>query len=762
MIPNSKASSREGDAVDVLNQLRKEEEERNQTKVDTAKQGFLNTSVAEDLRIINLGRGFHSLETNPKEAVKFLTESQTSKAPDDPLRIVIQYYLGQAYLKSGQIAQAAKIAEDLVLEKNVQDSFEKLALTLAIEANFELKDFKKVIELFGSYTKKFSFSRKQEALAQLTIQALEKKGEFEKSLDLAEELARGYPTTPESRWAFYHLLDLSCKDGQKQKKPAYYFSRRFLLYLAKNAIIHNGISEFITNIIDMPIRHNDLKVRVMTEDEKADFLYRARFYREALAKTRELYDIEKHKPQGSLMGSYLFDLGRIHLRMFEPMMATMYFSKFIADYPKSGSLPLVYENMADALRYSNAPKESGEFYRRSLEKKENSLIRWQNFWSLYRSKQYPQALDLLERYGKSLFRQGDDAVTAEYWHGRILENLGKHAEAASIYRRILDESGESFYANLVVTRKPQLIRSTPGTLQVEGTSRSPGGMALAAKLMSGQLTEPLDLDATKDLGPNYKMIADLLKAGLKDVASVQLNSLNWGKINHEEAFAAVSRLSYYLRDYLPSRKIRYIGFSPLRSIPDRWEDFVSHQSRYNNDWKVYYPYAYHQYVAPISQKIKVSPFLVLSVMRAESFYRREARSGVGAEGLMQLMPYTAMKIATLIGDQDFNILHLDRPEVNISYGAYYLDRLLRYYGGNPFLAVAAYNGGPHAVNHWLDSCKGCSVDEFVESISYRETRRYVREVMKNYINYKRIYTDEKYLVKLPEMPSQLPDGEEIF
>lgn len=761
VVPIATAASREQDAVEILNDLRKEEEERNQEKIESAKQGFLNTSVAEDFRIINLGRGFHSLETNPKEAVKFLTDSLSDKSLDDPLRIVIEYYLGQAYLKSGQTAQAAKIAEDLIKEKNVQDSFEKLALTLAIEANYELKDFNKVIDLFTAYTKKFSFSRKQEILAQLTIRALENKGEFIKSLDLAEELARGYPTTPESRWAFYHLLDLSCKGGPKHKKPSYYFSRRFLLHLSKNSIINNGISEFITNIINLPIRHNDLGVRTMTADEKADFLYRARFYREALEKTRELYEIEKNKTQSNLVSSYLFDLGRIHLKLFEPMIASMYFSKFIFDNPKSGSLSLVYENMADALRYSNAPREAGEFYRLSLEKKENGVIRWQNFWSLYRSKQYPAALALLEKYGKSLFRQGDEPVTAEYWHGRILEHLGKQSEALTIYRKILDESGESFYANLIVIRKPQLVKNIPQALQVEGTNRA-GGMALAARLVSGEPTDPVNLDSNIELGPQYKMVANLIKAGLRDVATVQLNSLNWGKINHEEAFAAVSRLSYYLKDYLPSRKIRYIGFSPLRNIPDRWEDLLSHQNRYSDDWRVYFPYAYHQYVAPIAQKIKISPFLVLSVMRAESFYRKEARSGVGAEGLMQLMPYTAMKIATLIDDQNFNILHLDRPEVNISYGSYYLDRLLRYYGGNPFLAVAAYNGGPHAVNHWIDSCKGCSVDEFVESISYRETRKYVREVMKNYFNYKRIYTDEKHMAKLPEMPIQLPDGEEVF
>lgn len=757
----SLAVTREQETAEILQLLRKNEQEQEVEKIESVKQKFLNTSLSEDRKIINLGLGFHNIESNPSEAIKYLSDALSKQDPDDPLQLVIKYYLGQAFLKAGKYKEASQIAESLIAEKDVQDSFEKLSLTLAIESYYRIGDMKRVIELFGDYTKKFSFSRKQETLAQLTIKALEKKGDYAKSIELAEELARGYPTTPESRWAFHHLLELSCSDPGSGKKPGYFFSRKLLMHLAKNAIIGNGLEEFIAHVINLPTRQIDLSVRSMTRDEKADFLYRAKFYHAALKETRELYETEKAKKSSTMVGAYLFDLGRIHLRLFEPMIASMYFSKFIYDYPQSSSMHLVYENMADSLRYSNVPKVAGQFYKMAIEKKENHVLRWLSFWSLYRSKQYSQALELLENHGKSLFRQGDDPVTAKYWHGKILEKLGKNEEATKVFREILEQDGESFYANFLVANKPFLVKSAPLLVSKESVS-SGKGMILAAKLMSGQEVSNEEIESFPDLGHNYKMIASLIKVGLKDVATVQLNSLNWGKINHEEAFAAISRLSYSLKDYLPSRKIRYYSFSPLKSIPTSWEGILMHQNRFHNEWKVYYPYAYHQFVAPISQRIKISPFLVLSVMRAESFYRKEARSGVGAEGLMQLMPYTAMKIATLLNDQDFNILHLDRPEVNIAYGAYYLDRLVRYYGGNYFLAVAAYNGGPHAVNHWLDSCRDCQVDEFIESISYRETRRYVREVMKNYFNYKRIYTGENYLLKIPEMPQILPDGEEIF
>jgi len=152
----------------------------------------------------------------------------------------------------------------------------------------------------------------------------------------------------------------------------------------------------------------------------------------------------------------------------------------------------------------------------------------------------------------------------------------------------------------------------------------------------------------------------------------------------------------------------------------------------------------------------------LSIMRNESFYNKEARSGVGAQGLMQLMPYTAMKIATLLHDEAFDIRDVCRPEVNIGYGIYYIDRLLRYYSDSPVLAAAAYNGGPVVVNQWLGTCGGCEVDEFVDSIPYLETRRYVREVMRTMDLYARIYTGKPGLPSLTPMPLTAPPGEGIF
>jgi len=253
-----------------------------------------------------------------------------------------------------------------------------------------------------------------------------------------------------------------------------------------------------------------------------------------------------------------------------------------------------------------------------------------------------------------------------------------------------------------------------------------------------------------------------LKVGMKETATTMLSGLQWNQYSQLDAFAAVSRLALVLDDYQPSRRIRYSGFSALRTLPQSFGDYVDHQIANADDWKIYYPQAFDHLAEPVTSRIGLDKRFLLSIMRTESFYNREARSPVGAVGLMQIMPYTALKIARLLDDEGFEVESLAEPQTSITYGAYYLDRLLRHYGGNPYVAAAAYNGGPAATNSWLDACTDCAADEFVESIAYRETRRYVRQVMTSFAQYARIYDGKRTLPELPKLPVHLPEGEEMF
>jgi soluble lytic murein transglycosylase len=126
---------------------------------------------------------------------------------------------------------------------------------------------------------------------------------------------------------------------------------------------------------------------------------------------------------------------------------------------------------------------------------------------------------------------------------------------------------------------------------------------------------------------------------------------------------------------------------------------------------------------------------------------------------MQMMPFTAIRVARLMNDHTFELGRLHLPELNIGYGAYYLSKLVEYYDGNMLLAVAAYNAGPTHVDRWLGAYSNLQTDEFVESISFRETRRYVKSVLRNFNQYRNIYAEKQALVSLPVIPKKRNDME---
>jgi soluble lytic murein transglycosylase len=119
-----------------------------------------------------------------------------------------------------------------------------------------------------------------------------------------------------------------------------------------------------------------------------------------------------------------------------------------------------------------------------------------------------------------------------------------------------------------------------------------------------------------------------------------------------------------------------------------------------------------------AKRHNLDPALLAAVIYQESRFRSGAKSSSGAIGLMQLTPETARGIAIRTHGSAFHTQDLYNPEINIRYGAWYLDNLFKKYG-NERLVLAAYNAGQGNVDKWRS--KG-------ESIQFAETRAYVKTV----------------------------------
>ncbi len=109
---------------------------------------------------------------------------------------------------------------------------------------------------------------------------------------------------------------------------------------------------------------------------------------------------------------------------------------------------------------------------------------------------------------------------------------------------------------------------------------------------------------------------------------------------------------------------------------------------------------------------------------------------------MQLTPDTAEDIARRSGGTRFVVGDLATPQVNISYGAWYLRYLLDRYGGNEAFALAAYNGGQGNVDRWIDAARRRDEALAINAIPFAETRAYVRRVEKARRQYRRAYPVE--------------------
>lgn len=163
------------------------------------------------------------------------------------------------------------------------------------------------------------------------------------------------------------------------------------------------------------------------------------------------------------------------------------------------------------------------------------------------------------------------------------------------------------------------------------------------------------------------------------------------------------------------------------------------------EWRLLYPTPYLEDVLKLAGEFNVPVQLIYSIMRAETYYRESLSSNVGALGLMQIMPQTFEKISKFGG---IKIKDPMNPYDSMKASVWYLSKLLKRFDNNLIAATAAYNAGPHNVSDWISRYGGKEAYLFVEMIPFKETRDYVKKVMRFYMLYSYIYEDEFFNVGL--------------
>ncbi|VAX29373.1 Soluble lytic murein transglycosylase precursor [hydrothermal vent metagenome] len=304
-----------------------------------------------------------------------------------------------------------------------------------------------------------------------------------------------------------------------------------------------------------------------------------------------------------------------------------------------------------------------------------------------------------------------------YWQARSLESLGQNTKR--LYSSI---EGDSFYAFLGRMRSGG-ITLTSGRVELRNSLKKEVASFDNGTDGLSRAKTPESVRFPDNLSLTFKRADFLNSVGLQDYAIKEIYS-----------YRAEG-------DYDRLKICRY-----LQSLEAFNESFrcASKLKRYPGTSVLLYPAVYSDIVKKRSADYNIDPLVVFSVIREESRFNRKAISRAGALGLMQLMPFTAQRMAKSLG-YETGLLTDDeimKPDLNITLGSYYLGQLISEFGSVP-MAVAAYNAGESAVRRWLEANQYNEVDEFIEDIPYKETRLYVKKVLRSYFKYLDIYGQQK-------------------
>lgn len=277
-----------------------------------------------------------------------------------------------------------------------------------------------------------------------------------------------------------------------------------------------------------------------------------------------------------------------------------------------------------------------------------------------------------------------------YWHSRALAALGQTSAAQNGYRSLLDHY--DFYG--------QLARE-----------------ALGQKISWPQQAAPVTAVELAEIKRNSGLqnAVALFGIGAREYATVEWNHAIRG-LNDRQLMAAAewaNQVGFYDRTINTSLLTRNsINFKQRFVAP--FDGRVTAQAR----------------------RVGVSPAWVYGLIRQESRFVPVARSGVGASGLMQLMPGTAQLVARKLGVQNYNQSMINDFDTNTLFGTTYLKDILDKQGGSEVLATVGYNAGPNRAVRWRNSLsQPVEGAVFVETIPFTETRLYVKHVLSNAVWY---------------------------
>ena len=328
---------------------------------------------------------------------------------------------------------------------------------------------------------------------------------------------------------------------------------------------------------------------------------------------------------------------------------------------------------------------------------------WKVFWYEYSVKRnYETAQELAYKHLKR-YKNVNSTTKMIFWLAKVQMKLNKNSEAHNILSKLASKYPDDYYglrAESIINKKSDFW-NTNHLNQIRYKDKNEFPISLSnleitdIKLIN-TLFELGDYEIWLDANFNNKIVESWFEA----------------KKNKK------SRSILLARDMLQEMDVK--------------PPFIS------SAYKLAYPLYWVDEINLAGKKFALDPFLIMALIREESYFNEEARSSSNAIGLMQLMPGTANYIITKFSLKVPQKYDMMNPRINIFLGCTYLKYLEERFDDNDLYVIAAYNGGEGSVNKWK-SKSHYDNDEFIENIPYDETHNYVKKIYRSYYLYKKIY-----------------------
>ncbi len=289
-----------------------------------------------------------------------------------------------------------------------------------------------------------------------------------------------------------------------------------------------------------------------------------------------------------------------------------------------------------------------------------------------------------------------------YWQGRALKAAKKSDEANQLWHSIAGLP--QFYGQLAAEELGQLTTVPP---------------------IAAPASEPEVIEAAKN--PGLLRAQKFYELGLRMEGNREWN--------------------YQLRGVSDRQLLAFATYACKKSILDRCVNTADRtQSEHNYSLRFISPFK--EQLTKEAQERNLDPAWVYGLIRQESRFLMDARSSVGASGLMQIMPATGRWIARKLSVADFRTEQLNEMDTNLRFGTFYLKSVLDDLDGSPVMASAAYNAGPNRPRQWrvnLPSTVEGAI--FAEIVPFSETRDYVKKVLSNATYYAALFSGKPQSLK---------------